>query len=43
MNEEYMLSLLEGFTQNPNAELQHNKMKYCMHKDEIVIGLGKPK
>lgn len=33
----------QGYTDNPNAELQNNKMKYCMHKDEVVIGLGRPR
>lgn len=22
--------------------MQNNKMRYCMHKDEMVVGLGRP-
>jgi hypothetical protein len=33
----------QGETQgNPARELQMNKMNYCMHKDDLVIGLGRP-
>jgi hypothetical protein len=37
-----MASLVDGNVDNRMRELQINKMKYCMHKDDIVIGLGRP-
>lgn len=42
VNTEYMGSLVEENLDNAMRELQHNKMKYCMHKDDIAIGLGRP-
>lgn len=39
---DYMLSLQDGGVENAARELQTNKMKYCMHKDDIAIGLGRP-
>lgn len=29
------------FTQNNQVELQRNKYRYCVHKDELVVGVGK--
>lgn len=42
VNTDYMVSLMELSTSDGTRELQVNKMKYCMHKDDIVIGLGRP-
>lgn len=30
------------FVQNEAEELQRNKYRYCIHKDEFVIGIGRP-
>lgn len=43
VNTDYMLSLVEGTCDNGSMELQQNKMKYCMHKDDVVIGIGRCK
>ena len=37
-----MASLMGEVTDNAMRELQQNKMRYCMHKDDLVIGLGRP-
>lgn len=37
-----MASLIGDSVDNSMRELQVNKMKYCMHKDDIAIGLGRP-
>lgn len=29
-------------TKNDHEELQRNKYRYCIHKDELVIGIGRP-
>ena len=42
VNTDYMASLINNSVENAMMELQQNKMKYCMHKDDVVIGLGKP-
>lgn len=42
VNTDYMASLVDGNVDNRMRELQINKMKYCMHKDDVVIGLGRP-
>lgn len=42
VNTDYMASLMEDTTENAMRELQQNKMRYCMHKDDVVIGLGRP-
>lgn len=42
VNTDYMASLVGDNVDNSMRELQTNKMKYCMHKDDIVIGLGRP-
>ena len=39
---EFFIQSLSGQVDNPQAELENNKMKYCLHKDEFVIGLGRP-
>jgi hypothetical protein len=39
---DYMASLCADTSENAMRELQVNKMKYCMHKDDLVIGLGRP-
>jgi hypothetical protein len=36
-----MVSMMDQSTSEGMRELQVNKMKYCMHKDDIVIGLGR--
>jgi glycerol-3-phosphate responsive antiterminator len=43
MNTDYMVSIMRPDTMSSDAvrELQQNKMKYCMHKDDLVIGLGR--
>lgn len=38
---DYMVSLVGNSVDNATRELQINKMKYCMHKDDMVIGLGR--
>lgn len=30
------------FVGNDDEELQRNKYRYCVHKDELVIGVGRP-
>lgn len=30
------------FVQEDNEELQRNKYRYCVHKDELVVGIGRP-
>lgn len=35
-----MLAFL--FPQNDHEELQRNKYRYCIHKDEFVVGIGRP-
>lgn len=30
------------FPRNNNLELQNNKYKYCVHKDELVLSVGRP-
>jgi hypothetical protein len=42
VNTDYMASLVGPNVDNSMRELQTNKMKYCMHKDDVVIGLGRP-
>jgi hypothetical protein len=43
MNTDYMTSMMYGSNvSDATRELQQNKMKYCMHKDDLVIGLGRP-
>lgn len=42
VNTDYMASLMEDTTENAMRELQQSKMRYCMHKDDVVIGLGRP-
>lgn len=42
VNTDYMASLVDNNVDNSMRELQTNKMRYCMHKDDIVIGLGRP-
>ena len=37
-----MCSMMDTNTNDSMRELTMNKMKYCMHKDDIVIGLGRP-
>jgi hypothetical protein len=37
-----MSSMMDGNMNESMRELQMNKMKYCMHKDDIAIGLGRP-
>ena len=37
-----MSSMIDGSMNDSMRELQMNKMKYCMHKDDIAIGLGRP-
>jgi hypothetical protein len=39
---DYLASLCADTSENAMRELQVNKMKYCMHKDDVVIGLGRP-
>ena len=36
-----MKGLLSDFADNSEMELLHNKMKYCVHKDDLVVGLTK--
>lgn len=42
VNTDYMASLVGNNVDNAMRELQTNKMRYCMHKDDVVIGLGRP-
>jgi hypothetical protein len=30
------------FTENDATELQRNKYRYCVHKDELVVGISRP-
>lgn len=30
------------FVQDNSEELQRNKYRYCVHKDELVVGIGRP-
>jgi hypothetical protein len=30
------------FVKENSEELQRNKYRYCIHKDELVVGLGRP-
>ena len=30
------------FVIEDNEELQRNKYRYCIHKDELVVGVGRP-
>lgn len=30
------------FVGNDTEELQRNKYRYCIHKDELVVGIGRP-
>ena len=30
------------FVGNDAEELQRNKYRYCIHKDELVVGIGRP-
>jgi hypothetical protein len=30
------------FVRNDAEELQRNKYRYCIHKDELVVGVGRP-
>jgi hypothetical protein len=30
------------FVLEDNEELQRNKYRYCIHKDEMVVGVGRP-
>ena len=30
------------FVKNDAEELQRNKFRYCVHKDELVVGIGRP-
>ena len=30
------------FVKENSEELQRNKDRYCIHKDELVVGLGRP-
>ena len=43
MNTDYMMSMLEGIVDCPRKELEQNKDKYSMGKEEVVIGLGRPR
>jgi hypothetical protein len=31
-----------SFVHGDAEELQRNKYRYCIHKDELVVGLGRP-
>jgi hypothetical protein len=42
VNTDYMISTMTLSASDAIRELQQNKMKYCMHKDDLVIGLGRP-
>jgi hypothetical protein len=37
-----MSSMMDGSISDNIRELQVSKMKYCMHKDDIAISLGRP-
>ena len=30
------------FVKNDRDELERNLFRYCIHKDELVVGLGRP-
>jgi hypothetical protein len=30
------------FVREEAEELQRNKYRYCIHKDELVVGIGRP-
>jgi len=30
------------FVKNDRDELERNVFRYCVHKDEIVVGIGRP-
>jgi hypothetical protein len=42
VNTDYMAYMVGTGHSDAIRELQANKMKYCMHKDDVVIGLGRP-
>lgn len=42
VNTDYMASLVNQSNNDAMRELQINKHKYCMHKDDLAIGLGRP-
>jgi hypothetical protein len=42
VNTDFMVSTQDVGISDALRELQQNKMKYCMHKDDIVLGLGRP-
>jgi hypothetical protein len=37
-----MSSMMSGSTDDNIRDLQLQKMKFCMHKDDLAIGLGRP-
>jgi hypothetical protein len=37
-----MASMMDVSVNEGMRDLQMNKMKYCMHKDDLVVGLGRP-
>jgi hypothetical protein len=41
VNTDYMTSGMHMSHSDATRELQANKMSYCMHKDDVVIGLGR--
>lgn len=43
VNTDYMLSTVEGVVEDPRKELEQNKHKYSMAKDDMVVGLGRPR
>lgn len=42
VNTDFLTSMMHMNKNDASRELQQNKMKYCMHKDDVVIGLGRP-
>jgi hypothetical protein len=41
VNTDYLTSIMNMSHSDSTRELQVNKMKYCVHKDDVVIGLGR--
>ena len=42
VNTDFMVGVQDVSISDATRELQQNKMKYCMHKDDLVLGLGRP-
>lgn len=42
VNTDYLASMFSDSVDNAMRVLQTDKMKYCTHKDDIVIGTGRP-